>query len=72
VSSIKEMVDFTVVVLSRNVVVWTTQKWNGLLKKVTVEWVTEVNGGNSTRSIICHQKTVGLTILNWYHERSDT
>lgn len=54
VSSIEEMVDFSVAVLGRNMVVRTTKNSNGSSNKIMVGQVLKVNGGNVSKSITCH------------------
>ncbi|XP_050225648.1 polygalacturonase 1 beta-like protein 3 [Mercurialis annua] len=55
VGSLEDMIDFAVSVLSRNVVVRTTENVAGSKKNVLIGKVRGINGGEVTKSVSCHQ-----------------
>ncbi|WCJ36057.1 polygalacturonase 1 [Euphorbia peplus] len=55
VASVEDMVDFSTLVLGKDVVVRTTENVNGSKKKVMIGSVKGVNGGKLTKSVSCHQ-----------------
>ncbi|KAM5572061.1 polygalacturonase 1 beta-like protein 3 [Rosa sericea] len=55
VGSVEDMIDFSVSVLGRNVVVRTTENVSGSKQKVMIGKVSGINGGRVTESVSCHQ-----------------
>ncbi|KAH7858553.1 hypothetical protein Vadar_025226 [Vaccinium darrowii] len=55
VGSVEDMIDFSISVLGRNVVVRTTENTEGSKKDVMIGKVTGINGGKVTKSVSCHQ-----------------
>ncbi|KAI8528304.1 hypothetical protein RHMOL_Rhmol12G0139900 [Rhododendron molle] len=55
VGSVEDMIDFSISVLGRNVVVRTTENTEGSKKDVMIGKVNGINGGKVTKSVSCHQ-----------------
>jgi len=55
VGSLEDMIDFATSILGRNVTVRSTENVNGSNNNVMVGQVREVNGGNVTELVSCHQ-----------------
>lgn len=55
VGSLEDMIDFATSILGSNVTVRSTENVNGSNNNVLVGLVKEINGGNVTESVSCHQ-----------------
>ncbi|KAF7112263.1 hypothetical protein RHSIM_RhsimUnG0247200 [Rhododendron simsii] len=55
VGSVEDMIDFSISVLGRNVVVRTTENIEGSKKDIMIGKVNGINGGKVTKSVSCHQ-----------------
>ncbi|GMY06439.1 polygalacturonase 1 beta-like protein 3 [Fagus crenata] len=55
VSSAKDMIDFAISILGRNVTVQTTQNVGGSKQKIMIGSIKGITGGKVTQSVSCHQ-----------------
>ncbi|XP_065876139.1 polygalacturonase 1 beta-like protein 3 [Euphorbia lathyris] len=55
VASVEDMIDFSISVLGKDVVVRSTENLNGSTKNVMIGSVKGINGGRVTKSVSCHQ-----------------